>query len=198
MATTTRTAELRRTTKETDICVRLNLDGAGRARVRTGVGFLDHMLELLAKHALLDLDVKARGDLQVDDHHTVEDVGLALGQALDRALGDRSGIRRYGAAWIPMDEALGQAVVDLGGRPFLVFQVATRRRKIKDFDLGLLEDFFRSFTVQGRLNLHLRQAYGDEPHHAYEALFKALARALREAVSRDARVRGVPSSKGVL
>lgn len=193
-----RKAEVERKTRETDVVVKLNLDGSGRSRIRTGVGFLDHMLELLGKHALLDLDIKARGDLHVDDHHTVEDVGLVLGQALNKALADRSGIRRYGAAWIPMDEALAHAIVDLGGRPYLVFQVATKRRKIKDFDLCLLEDFFRSLTVQGKFNLHLRQMYGDEPHHAYEALFKALARALREAVAHDARVRGVPSSKGVL
>ncbi len=193
-----RKAEIKRVTKETDILIRLNLDGSGKSRVRTGIGFLDHMLDLFAKHALLDLEIKGRGDLQVDDHHTVEDVGLALGQALDRALGDRVGIRRYGAALIPMDEALAQAAIDLGGRPYLLLRVATRRRKIKTFDLTLLEDFFRSFTVQGRLNLHLNQLYGQDPHHAYEAIFKAFARALREALSHDPRVRGVPSSKGVL
>ncbi len=193
-----RKAEIKRTTRETDISLKLNPDGLGKSRISTGVGFLDHMLELLAKHSLIDLEIKARGDLHVDDHHITEDIGLVLGQALDRALADRSGIRRYGTAWIPMDEALAHAAIDLGGRPYLVFQVATKRRKIKNFDLCLLEDFFRSFTVQGRLNLHLRQLYGNEPHHAYEALFKALARALREAVTRDERVRGIPSSKGML
>lgn len=193
-----RKAEIKRTTRETDISIRLDLDGQGKSRMHTGVGFLDHMFELLAKHSLIDIEINARGDLHVDDHHTTEDIGLALGQALDRALADRAGIRRYGAAWIPMDEALAHAVIDLGGRPYLVFHVATKRRKIKNFDLCLLEDFFRSFTIQGRLNLHLRQLYGSEPHHAYEAIFKALARALREAVTRDERMHGIPSSKGVL
>jgi imidazoleglycerol-phosphate dehydratase len=195
---TKRRAGVRRVTRETNIQVRLNLDGAGRARISSGLPFLDHMLELFARHALLDLDLKARGDLAVDYHHTVEDIGLCLGQALDQALGDRKGIVRYGLAYVPMDEALSRVVLDLGGRPYLVYRVAVRRRKIRDFDGNLIEDFLRAFSVQARLNLHVAQLYGDEPHHAFESVFKGLARALRLAVARDPRERGVPSSKGAI
>ncbi len=193
-----RTARVARRTRETQIELALTLDGRGRAAVDTGLPFLNHMLELLARHALIDLRLRARGDLAVDYHHTVEDLGLCLGQALDEALGDRRGIRRYGCATIPMDDALSRVALDLGGRPFLVCDFATRRRRIGDFDLGLIPEFLRAFSDRGRLNLHVTQCYGREPHHACESVFKALARALREAVARDPREAGVPSSKGVL
>ncbi len=189
---------VKRNTRETRIEVVLNLDGAGRPDINTGLPFLDHMIELLARHGLMDLKLKAAGDLAVDYHHTVEDVGLCLGAALDQALGDRSGIVRYGFALIPMDEALGRVALDLGGRPWLDLKMACRRRKILDFDLGLVEELLRAFTVQARMNLHATQLYGNEPHHAYEAIFKGLARALRMAVARDPREKGIPSSKGVV
>lgn len=191
-----RTASVLRETRETKIQARLNLDGEGRAKIRTGIPFLDHMLELFARHSLVDLDVRARGDLAVDYHHTVEDVGLVLGQVLDRALGDRRGIVRYGSAVLPMDESLSRVALDLGGRPYLVYDVPLRRRKIRDFDLGLLEEFFQAFVVQGRMNLHIKNLYGREPHHVFESVFKGVARALGAAVARDPRVKGVPSSKG--
>ena len=193
-----RSASLRRTTKETDISVELNLDGQGVYRNRTGIPFLDHMLDLLAKHALLDLKVKAKGDLEVDYHHTVEDVGLALGEALNEALGDRKGINRYGWSLVPMDEALCQVAMDLGGRPYLVYALATRKRRIRDFDVDLVEEFFRGFVTHGRMNLHVHQVYGQEPHHALESVFKGVAKALLAATTRNPRVKGVPSSKGKL
>jgi len=191
-----RVASIRRTTKETDIAVRVNLDGVGTGAIATGLPFLNHMLELLAKHSLVDLRIRARGDLAVDYHHTVEDLGLALGSALNHALGDRRGIGRYGWCLLPMDEALSRVALDLGGRPFLVLDMACRKKKILDFDLGLLEEFFRAFATEARLNLHVHQLYGAEPHHAWESVFKGVARALRQAVARDPRVQGVPSSKG--
>lgn len=193
-----RRAVVQRKTRETTIAVRLDLDGVGRCRVATGLPFLDHMLELLGKHALWDLEIRARGDLEVDYHHTVEDLGLALGTALNQALGTRAGIGRYGWALLPMDDALSRVALDLGGRPFLVFEMTNKRRKILEFDLGLIGEFFRAFTVQARMNLHVRQLYGTDPHHAYESVFKGVARALRMACAHDARVRGVPSSKGLL
>ena len=162
----------------------------------TGLPFMDHMLELLARHSLIDLTVNAKGDLAVDYHHTVEDLGIALGEALDKALGSRRGITRYGWCYVPMDEALSRVVVDLGGRPYLVMDMACRKRKILDFDLGLFKDFFGGLTVQARMNLHIAQILGQEAHHAYESVFKALARSLRMAVARDGREGGVPSSKG--
>jgi imidazoleglycerol-phosphate dehydratase len=191
-----RTARVARKTKETNILIEINLDGRGVYAVNTGIAFFDHMLDLLSKHSLMDLTIKARGDLDVDYHHTVEDVGLALGDALNRALGQRKGITRYGWSLVPMDEALSRVAIDLGGRPYLVYSIANRRRKIRDFDLGLLEEFFRAFAVQGRMNLHIAQLYGREPHHAYESVFKGVAKALRMACARDPRVTGVPSSKG--
>jgi imidazoleglycerol-phosphate dehydratase len=192
----TRRARIRRATRETDIRLDLNLDGSGLCKVDTGMQFLNHMLELLARHSLFDLTLKASGDLGVDYHHTVEDIGLVLGSALDKALGDRKGINRYGWCLLPMDESLSRAAVDLGGRPYLVYDIANRRRKILEFDLKLLEEFFRAFVVQGRMNLHIAHLYGDEPHHAYESVFKAVARALRHACAPDPRELGVPSSKG--
>jgi len=191
-----RTATLTRTTRETDIAVTLNLDGAGVCRVATGIGFLDHMLELFARHALVDLEVKASGDIDVDYHHTVEDVGLVLGSCINTALGERRGIRRYGFFQLPMDEALCDVALDLGGRPFLVFASAMKHMQVRDFEVKLLEEFFRALTVEGRMNLHLRQVYGDEAHHVCEAMFKGFARALRMAVEADPRETGIPSSKG--
>ena len=193
-----RSACVARKTRETDITVKLVLDGKGSAKIDTGMPFMNHMLELLAKHSLMDVEIRARGDIEVDYHHTVEDIGLVLGEALDRALGDRRGIARYGAACIPMDDALSRAVVDLGGRPYLVLQMGNKARKIRDFDLILIHEFFQAFTVKARMNLHITQFYGKEPHHAYESVFKAVARALGAAVQWDARVKGVPSSKGAI
>lgn len=193
-----RKAAGKRTTKETDIRVEVNLDGTGKYSVDTGIGFLDHMLELWSKHSLIDLKLKARGDLQVDYHHTVEDVGLVLGEALNQALRDRKGIRRYGWSYMPMDDTLSRVVVDLGGRPYLVYDISNPKKKIRDFDAGLIEEFFRALSTQARMNLHIAQLYGKDAHHAYESVFKGFARALRMACERDPRATGVPSSKGVL
>ena len=193
-----RSAEIERNTKETKIKLSLNLDGEGKGEINTGIGFFNHMLELLKKHALIDLSVTCDGDLDVDYHHTVEDVGLVLGQALNQALGDRKGITRYGFASIPMDEALCETSIDLGGRPFLVFTSDKKHLMVRDFEVKLLEEFFRSVSVEGRLNIHAREIYGDETHHVCEGIFKSFARALRQAVANDPREKGVPSSKGVL
>ena len=193
-----RKAKVVRNTKETQIELELDLDGSGEGEVSTGIGFFDHMLELLKKHALVDLSVKAVGDIAVDYHHTVEDVGLVLGQALDRALGDRRGIVRYGFASIPMDEALCETSLDLGGRPFLVMQCPMKHMLVRDFEVKLVEEFFRAVSVEARANIHLRQVYGDEAHHVCEGLFKSFARALRAAVRIDPAEKGVPSSKGVI
>ncbi len=193
-----RKATIDRATKETKIHLELNLDGSGDGVIETGIGFFDHMLELLKKHALLDLTVKAEGDLDVDYHHTVEDVGLVLGQALNQALGERRGIVRYGFASIPMDEALCETSLDLGGRPFLVMQCAMKHMMVRDFEVKLVEEFFRAVSVESRANIHLRQIYGDEAHHVCEGLFKSFARALRQAKAIDPNEKGVPSSKGVI
>ena len=193
-----RTAKIERVTKETKIQLSLDLDGSGEGSIETGIGFFDHMLELLKKHALIDLSIKAQGDINVDYHHTVEDVGLVLGQAINQALGDRRGIVRYGFASIPMDEALCETSIDLGGRPFLVMQCAMKHMMVKDFEVKLLEEFFRAVSVEGRANIHLLQIYGDEAHHVCEGLFKSFARALRAAVATDPRETGIPSSKGIL
>ena len=193
-----RTAKVERSTKETRISLELNLDGSGEGKVETGIGFFDHMLELLKKHALIDLSVSAQGDLDVDYHHTVEDVGLVFGKALDEALGDRRGLVRYGFASIPMDEALCETSLDLGGRPFLVMQCAMKHMSVRDFEVKLVEEFFRAVSVESRSNIHLRQIYGDEAHHVCEGLFKSFARALRAAKAVDPREKGVPSSKGVI
>jgi imidazoleglycerol-phosphate dehydratase len=193
-----RTATRARTTRETNISVALNLDGSGACKVETGIGFLNHMLELFARHALVDLEVKAEGDVHVDYHHTVEDVGLVLGACINEALGDRRGIRRYGFFLLPMDEALCEVALDLGGRPYLVFASAMKHLQVRDFEVKLLEEFFRAVSVEGRMNLHLRQISGDEAHHVCEAMFKGFARALRAAVELDPRESGVPSSKGTI
>lgn len=193
-----RTATISRKTRETQISVEINLDGKGVYKVSTGLPFLNHMLELFSKHSLIDLKLKATGDLDVDYHHTVEDIGLVLGTAIDKALGTRKGIRRYGVSTIPMDESLCRVVVDLGGRPYLVKEMACRKRKLLDFELSLFVDFFQAFVTQARMNLHIDQTLGQEAHHAYEAVFKALARAMRMATEKDPRATGIPSSKGVI
>ena len=193
-----RTSSIERNTKETQVSVTLGLDGSGAGEISTGIGFFDHMLELLKKHARIDLTVKAKGDIDVDYHHTVEDVGLVIGKALDEALGDRKGIVRYGFASVPMDEALCETSLDLGGRPFIVMQCPMKHAMVRDFEVKLVEEFFRALSVEGRLNVHLRQIYGDEAHHVCEGLFKSFARALRAAVAVDPREKGVPSSKGVI
>ena len=193
-----RKAAVERNTKETKISLSLDLDGSGEGVIDTGIGFFNHMLELLKKHALIDLSVKADGDLDVDYHHTVEDVGLVFGQALNEALGDRKGIVRYGFASIPMDEALCETSVDLGGRPFVVFTSGKKHMMIRDFEVKLLEEFFRAVSVEGRLNIHMREIYGDEAHHVCEGIFKSFARALRQAASKDPREKGIPSSKGTI
>ena len=193
-----RKSTVERDTKETKIRLELNLDGSGEGTVETGIGFFDHMLELLKKHALVDLTVKADGDLDVDYHHTVEDVGLVFGKALNEALGDRRGLTRYGFASIPMDEALCETSLDLGGRPFLVMQCAMKHMFVKDFEVKLVEEFFRAVSVEARANIHLRQVYGDEAHHVCEGLFKSFARALRTAKAIDPLETGIPSSKGVI
>ena len=193
-----RSSKIERNTRETQISLELNLDGSGEGTIDTGVGFFNHMLELLKKHALIDLTVTCHGDLDVDYHHTVEDVGLVFGLALNQALGDRKGITRYGFASIPMDEALCETSIDLGGRPFLVFTSDKKHLMVRDFEVKLLEEFFRAVSVESRANIHLRQIYGDEAHHVCEGLFKSFARALRAAKAIDPLEKGVPSSKGVI
>ena len=192
-----RSAKISRTTTETEVSVALHLDG-GDVSVSTGVGFFDHMLELLAQHGRLGLRVEARGDLETGAHHTVEDVGVALGQALDRALGDRAGIRRYGYVAVPMDEALGICAVDISGRPLCLFGSDLPPISIAGFDLELTEEFFRAVASNAKLTVHLGTRYGSNGHHMVEACFKAFARALREAVSIDPDEKGVPSTKGTL
>ena len=196
--TQTRTAHIQRRTTETEIEVRLNLDGAGSAEIDTGVGFFDHMLTLMAAHGLFDLQVRARGDTHIDDHHTVEDVGIVLGQALREALGDKAGLRRYGHAIVPMDEALALVAIDCSGRGLLVYDVTFARDKIGRFDTELVEEFLRAVAHNGGLTLHVRQLAGRNAHHVAEAVFKALGQALRRAVERDPRREGVPSTKGML
>lgn len=194
----TRKAIIERNTRETQIRVELNVDGHGDYQIETGLPFFNHMLELFAKHSLLDLQLRAKGDLDVDHHHTVEDVGLALGDALNQALGERKSIERYGFSLMPMDETLSRVALDLGGRPYLVLQMANKKKKILDFELSLLGEFLRAFVTQARLNLHIHQLYGADAHHAWESVFKGLARALKAACRHDPRVKGVPSSKGIL
>ena len=192
-----RIAEVTRNTNETRIRVRVDLDGSGRAAVKTGIGFFDHMLDALARHALLDLEVACAGDLQVDGHHTVEDTGIALGQALAQALGDRAGIRRYADATVPLDEALVRAVIDVSGRPFLAYHVEIPKwQMLGDYDVFLTAEFFRALVLNAGLTVHLDLLRGENPHHVVEATFKAFARALDHATGRDPRVTGVPSTKG--
>jgi imidazoleglycerol-phosphate dehydratase len=193
-----RLAQIHRKTAETDIELELLLDGSGEARVATGVGFLDHMLTLLAKHGAMDLSVTARGDLKVDQHHTVEDIGICLGQAFRQALGEKAGIRRYGHFTVPMEETLASAVVDLGGRAYFVFQAAFPTPKIGEFDSELVADFWHAFAANALCNLHVVVHHGRNSHHIAEAIFKAAARALRMAAEPDPCITGVPSTKGTL
>ncbi len=194
-----RAARVSRRTNETDVSVSLALDGTGEATIATGVGFLDHMLELFARHALFDLKVKVKGDLHVDQHHTTEDSGIALGQAFLQALGDKRGIRRYADVHLPMDETLSRIALDISGRPFLVFRTAFPSEKIGAFDTELVREWFQAFAIHAGVTLHAETLYGDNSHHIAESLFKGLARALRHAVSTDPREEGrVPSTKGTL
>jgi len=194
-----RNASLRRTTKETDVEVAIDLDGTGNAAISTGIGFLDHMLDLLARHSRIDVNVTARGDLHIDHHHTTEDVGIALGQALKQALGDMKGITRYADVHVPMDEALTRVVIDISGRPFLVFKAEFIRDKVGDFDTELVEEWFRAFATNAGITLHVETLHGTNDHHIAESCFKGLARALRSALAIDPRAAGeVPSTKGRL
>jgi imidazoleglycerol-phosphate dehydratase len=192
-----RKTTIERKTKETDIKIALNLDGTGVYNIKTSVPFMDHMLSAVARHGFFDLTIKAKGDIEIDDHHTVEDLGIAFGQALKKALGDSKGIRRYGDATVPMDETLAQVVMDLSGRPFLAYQVdLPKKYKLKDFDPGLAEDFFQSVANHAGMNLHIRLHYGRDVHHMLEGIFKAFGRALDQATSLDPRIKGVLSTKG--
>ena len=193
-----RCAEIKRKTAETQISVKLNLDGEGKSDIATGIGFLDHMLTLLAKHSFMDLTVRAKGDLEVDSHHTVEDIGIVLGEALREALGDKAGIHRYGNCFIPMDETLAQVCLDFSGRPFLVFGAEIPKIQLGNYDAEMTEEFFRAVAMHCGLTLHIRVLYGSNVHHIIEAIFKAFARAVAEAAAVDPRVKGVMSSKGVL
>jgi len=196
--TKTRIATVHRKTKETDIRVELNLDGSGQSSVSIGVPFLEHMLDLFAKHGLFDLQIVCKGDLEIDDHHSVEDIAICLGQALTQALGDKAGINRYGEALVPMDEALCRSVIDLSGRFYLVYEVQTRRQMIGNFSVELAQHFWRSFAETAKFNLHIDCLRGRNTHHILEGTFKATSRALRKAVERNSRVVGVPSTKGSL
>jgi imidazoleglycerol-phosphate dehydratase len=194
-----RVAELTRTTNETDLHVRVDLDGTGKSRIKTGIGFFDHMLEAFARHGLLDLTVEARGDLHVDGHHTVEDTGIVLGQAIAQALGDRAGIRRYADAVVPLDEALVRCVVDVSGRPYLSYHIDIPKwQMLGEYDVFLTPEFFRAVVLNAGLTVHLDLIRGDNPHHIVEAAFKAFARSLDAATAIDPRVTGVPSTKGKL
>jgi imidazoleglycerol-phosphate dehydratase len=193
-----RTASISRNTKETQIALSLNLDGTGKGTIKTGVGFFDHMLDLLSRHALIDLKVEATGDLHIDAHHTVEDVGIVLGQALEKALADKRGIYRYGWAIVPMDESLAQVAIDLSGRPALVFNVQFKREAIGAFPAELIEEFFKALATSAKMNLHINVPYGTNNHHIAEAIFKGVAKALRQAATADPRNNEVPSTKGTL
>ena len=193
-----RRAEVTRETKETQIKVSVSIDGSGESHVETGVGFFDHMLTHLARHGLFDIRVVAKGDLHIDPHHTVEDVGICLGQAFLKAVGAPEGIRRFGHAVLPMDEALAEAAIDFSGRPYLVYRADLPKVKLGDFDSELAREFFQAFAMNARITAHIGLRYGDNVHHGVEVMFKAFARALATAVSRDPRVKGVPSTKGVI
>ncbi len=193
-----RSAEVQRNTLETQIRVKLALDGSGVAKLATGVGFFDHMLDQIARHGMIDLDIEAKGDLHIDAHHTVEDVGIALGQALAQAIGDKKGLRRYGHAYVPLDEALTRVVVDLSGRPGLVFAVPFVRGTIGEFDVDLVREFFQGMVNHAAMTVHVDALRGDNAHHQAETVFKAFGRALRMAVEIDPRATGIPSTKGTL
>ncbi len=198
MKTPPRQSQVARKTAETDISLRLLLDGSGHSQIRTRIPFFDHMLTLLSKHALWDLDLTCQGDIEVDFHHTVEDCGIALGQAFAQALGDKCGIRRYGHAYAPMDETLVRVALDVSGRPFLAYRVKKSRARAGNFPIQLVEEFCRGFCVHSAMNLHVELLYGKEAHHIAEAIFKGLAKALDAAATLDPRVQGVPSTKGSL
>ena len=196
---TARTSEVKRKTSETDITVKVNLDGQGNAKISTGIGFFDHMLDLLAKHSLIDMEIKAKGDLHIDEHHTIEDVGICLGQAIKKALGDRLGIRRYASIQLPMDETLCGAAIDISGRPILVFNAKAPHPREREFDISLVKEFFKAFTQHAGVTLHVNLLCGAENlHHVNEAIFKATAKVLLMAVERNPRVKGIPSTKGAL
>jgi imidazoleglycerol-phosphate dehydratase len=193
-----RVAQIQRTTRETDISMELNIDGTGVYKIETPIPFVTHMLEQLSRHGKFDLKIKARGDVEIDEHHTVEDIGIALGEAFYKALGSKEGMVRFGEATIPLDEALVQAVVDFSGRPYLVRKISLRKRRVGRFDTDLLEGFFQGFVNHARVNLHINLRYGVDPHHVTEATFKALAQAMDRATRLDSRGSGVPSTKGIL
>ena len=193
-----RRAEVERTTLETQIRIKLDLDGSGAAKLATGIGFLDHMLDQIARHGLIDLEVAAQGDLHIDAHHTVEDIGITLGQALARALGDKRGLRRYGHAYVPLDEALSRVVIDLSGRPGLVIEVPFTRATIGEFDVDLVRELFQGFVNHAQVTVHIDGLRGINAHHQAETVFKAFGRALRMAVEADPRATGIPSTKGTL
>ena len=193
-----RKAEVKRKTKETDINIYLKLDGSGEYKINTAVPFLDHMLSQIAKHGLFDMEINAKGDTDVDFHHTVEDVGIALGEAFKKALGEKVGIKRYGHAVIPLNEALSMVSVDISGRPFIVYNVKMPKEKVGEFDVELTEEFFRAFANSSGMSLHINMIYGNNLHHIIESIFKAAARALDEATSLDERVKGIHSTKGKL
>jgi imidazoleglycerol-phosphate dehydratase len=193
-----RTATINRTTSETDITVSLDLDGSGQSNVQTGVQFLDHMLSLFAKHGIFDLQIRCKGDLGVDAHHSVEDIGICMGLALEKALGDKKGLVRFAHAYFPMDETLARVTVDLSGRPYLVYRVEVKRDRVGGLDSDLVEEFWKAAVSHGRMNIHIELIYGRNTHHIFEAVFKAAARALCLATRTDPRIEGVPSTKGVL
>jgi imidazoleglycerol-phosphate dehydratase len=193
-----RTADMKRSTYETDITLRLDMDGTGKSEICTGIGFLDHMLTLFSKHGILDLNVKADGDTNVDFHHTVEDIGIVLGKCIAVALDNKNGLKRYGTSFLPMDEALAMVSVDISGRPFLVFDCQLKTQKVGDFDTELVEEFFRAVAFNAGITLHIKLLYGSNSHHIIEAIFKAFGRAIREASSLDERVEGPMTTKGVL
>ena len=193
-----RIATIKRKTNETDVTVTLNLDGTGQSDIHTGVQFLDHMMALFAKHGLFDLDIVCKGDLGVDAHHSIEDIGICLGSALDKALGDKSGLVRFAHAYFPMDETLVRVVMDLSGRPFLVYNVKPGRERVGELEADLIEEFWKAVVTHARVNIHIELLYGRNTHHIFEAVFKAGARALSLATRIDSRIQGVPSTKGVL
>jgi len=193
-----RIATIKRKTSETDVTVTLNLDGTGQGNIQTGVQFLDHMLVLFSKHGLFDLDIACKGDLGVDAHHSIEDIGICLGSALDKALGDKSGLVRFAHAYFPMDETLVRVVMDLSGRPYLVYKVKVDRERVGELEADLIEEFWKAVVTHARVNIHIELLYGRNSHHIFEAVFKAGARALSLATRIDARIQGVPSTKGVL
>ncbi len=195
---TERKAAIARTTNETEIKLTLNLDGSGTAKVLTGVPFLDHMLNLFARHGIFDLEVSCKGDLEIDAHHSVEDIGICLGLALDKALGDKKGIVRFAHSYFPMDETLARVVVDLSGRPYLVYRVPTERDRVGTLDSELVEEFWKAFATHARVNVHIELLYGRNTHHIFEAVFKAAGRAISQATRLEPRVQGIPSTKGVL